>query len=497
VLWFRLPKTLISIDQHAALMVIAALSALVLLICGLRLRLRVKDLALLLQQSEERYRHLAQHDSLTGLISRALLQERLNDELEVARRRQRPLALLMIDVDRFKQINDSLGHAAGDEILRVTAERIRSAVRETDTVARVSGDEFVVLLPGVRGLREAGGIAAQVVSSAACPVKFRGYEIPVSVSIGVSSYPAGCDDATSLLQNADVAMYQAKSSGRNRYRFFSAEMGRPEGSNLEFHVSLNEALAKEEFEIHYQPLVDLRSGQIAGVEALLRWRSGPWGLVMPGEFISLAEESGLIIPLGAWVLQESCRQVAQLEAELGRKLSLAVNISPRQMEDGDPVRAVADALSRAHRNPHDLELEITESLLINNSGHTQEIFQRLRDIGVRLAIDDFGTGFANLTYLTQFKMDRLKIDRSFVQHCLIDRNSATIVRMIIAMAHRLEVAVVAEGVETAEQYHFLREAECDFAQGYYLSKPVPIEELMQTFPAGIEQKLTAYADALS
>ncbi len=263
-------------------------------------------------------------------------------------------------------------------------------------------------------------------------------------------------------------------------------MARPGVDQLEFAVALNHALANHEFEIYYQPLIDMRSGQVVGVEALLRWRSERWGMVTPGDFIPLAEENGLICAIGEWVLSESCRQVSRLEAKLGRRLSLAVNISPRQMEHGDLVRAVSDALNASHRDACDLELEITESILMGNSGKIQEAFQQLRRLGVRLAIDDFGTGFANLSYITQFQIDRLKIDRSFIQHCLIERNSATVTRVIIAMAHGLDVSVVAEGVESAEQYKFLQEADCDLAQGYYLSEPivaVELEGLLLTSPA--------------
>jgi diguanylate cyclase (GGDEF)-like protein len=447
------------------------------------LRRRVKQQTLLIRRSEERFRHLAEHDSLTGLVSRSLLHERLNQELESARRKQTPLALLIMDLDRFKQVNDSLGHAAGDEILRVTAQRIRGAVRASDTVARMSGDEFIVLLPGVRGRREAGKIAAQVVTSVAAPVNFRGREVPISVSVGISTYPDGGEDATALLQNGDVAMYQAKAIGRNCYRFFTPDMSRAPGDQLDFAVALNRALVNEEFEVYFQPLIDLRTGEVDGLEALLRWRTERWGMVAPGDFIPLAEENGLIGAIGEWVLRESCRQVGQMESRLGRRLLLSVNISPRQMEHGDLVRTVREVLHDSHRAARDLELEITERILVGNSGKTKETFHQLRELGVRLAIDDFGTGFANLSYITQFEIDRLKIDRSFIQQCLIERNSATVTRVIIAMAHKLEVSVVAEGVETAEQYRFLQEAGCDLAQGYYLSEPImasDLEEMLLT-----------------
>jgi diguanylate cyclase (GGDEF)-like protein len=441
------------------------------------LRRRVKQQTTLIRRSEERFRQLAEHDSLTGLASRALLHERLGSALEAARRKQTPLAILMMDVDRFKQVNDSLGHAAGDELLRVTAKRIRAAVRDTDTVARMGGDEFVVLLPGVRGSREAGKIAAQVVASVAAPIQFRGQEVPVSVSLGVASYPDGGEDVTSLLHNVDAAMYEAKSLGRNCYRFFTPDMAQAGADKLEFSVALNHALANHEFEIRFQPLVDIATGEVDGLEALLRWRNAKFGAVMPSDFIPLAEEIGLIGSIGAWVLRESCRQVAELEKRLGRSLLLAVNISPRQMQQGNLPTVVREALAEFGRDPAMLELEITENVLISNSAKTQDTFNQLRELGVRLAIDDFGTGFSSLAYITQFRIDRLKIDRSFTQNCLIDRNTETVTRVIIAMAHGLDIAVIAEGVETPEQYRFLDESGCDAAQGYYVSQPLPATEL--------------------
>jgi diguanylate cyclase (GGDEF)-like protein len=469
---------------------VVLLLTLAVLIWSVMLRRRVKQQTLLIRRSEERFRHLAEYDALTGLTSRTLLHDRLTSELELARRKQTPLALLMMDVDNFKHVNDSLGHAAGDEILCVTAKRIRAAVRETDTVARMGGDEFVVLLPGVRGKREAGKVAAQVVASVAAPVRFRGQEVPVSVSVGISSYPDGGDDVTSLLQNVDTAMYEAKSLGRNCYRFFNPDLARARADRMEIAVELKHALGKNEFEVYYQPLADMRTGGVFGLEALLRWRNEKLGTVMPSDFIPLAEETGLIAVIGEWVLRESCRQVGELEARLGRNLCLAVNISARQVQQGNLARTVREALADFHRDPGNLELEITESVLINNSSKTQEAFNQIRALGVRVAIDDFGTGFSSLSYITQFRIDRLKIDRSFIQNCLSDRNSEAVTKVIIAMAHGLDISVVAEGVETAEQYRFLEEAECDMAQGYFLSVPVApaeLEELLSKFQIRIPQ----------
>jgi diguanylate cyclase (GGDEF)-like protein len=462
-----------ALDALGAAAVVAAAA----LVWAALLQRRLRQQTLQIRHSEERFRSLAERDALTGLVPRSLLHERLHDELESARRRQRPLALFVLDVDRLKQVNDSLGHAAGDEILRVAAQRVLAAVRDTDTVARISGDEFIVLLPGVQGRREAERIAAKIVDTVGAPVFFRGHEVPTSVSLGISTYPDGGDDATSLVHNGDAAMHEAKALGGNCYRFCSPAASRSGPDQLEIAVGLHRALAHGEFVIHYQPLVDLRTGEIDGVEALLRWRHERWGLVAPGDFIPLAEESGLIVAIGEWVLRESCRQIGRIEAKLERKLLLSVNVSPRQMQHGDLTRTVREVLRDCDREAANLELEITERILVGNSDKTVATFQRLRGMGARLAIDDFGTGFANLSYIAQFDVDRLKIDRSFIQHCLTERNSATVTRVIIAMAQNLEVSVVAEGIETADQSRFLQEAGCGLAQGNYFSVPVPAEEL--------------------
>lgn len=465
-------------SQHT-LMVLSLVATLTLavLLWVVVLRRRVEQQTLLLRRSEENFRHLAQHDALTGLAARTLLQERLELSLEGARRKQTPFALLTMDVDNFKLVNDTLGHAAGDEILCIAVKRIQASVRETDTVARMGGDEFTVLLPGVHGMEAAGKIAAQVVASVSGPIVLRGREVAVSVSVGVTAYPEGGEDATSLLHTADIAMYRAKTQGRNRYQLFSPDMAKAGANKLELKMALSHALDNREFELLYQPIVDVKTGQVSGLEALLRWRNEELGLKMPGDFLPLAEETGLIVPIGEWVLREACRQVTLLEKQFNRSFLLAVNFSPRQLQQEDLPQTIRMALAASNRDPSCLELEITENALIGNSSTTREILSQIRALGVGIAIDGFGTGFSSLSYITRFRVDRIKIDQLFVQNCVTDKNSEAVTRVIIAMAHGLNIPVVAEGVETAAQYGFVEIAECDTAQGNYFSRPIAAAHL--------------------
>jgi diguanylate cyclase (GGDEF)-like protein len=452
------------------------------------LRMQVEQQTQVIRRSEEKFRHLAQYDFLTGLASRSLMYERLDMAIEEAKRKQTALALFTIDVDNFKQINDTLGHAAGDEILSVAGKRILASVRETDTAARMGGDEFTVLLPGVRDLHEANRIARQLAANVSAKVYFRGQPVPLSVSVGVATFPDGGEDATTLLHNADLALYGAKTGGRNRIQLFTMDLALAVANKLKLKTALAHALEKREFQILYQPIVDLKTGEVSGLEALLRWRSEALGLVMPDDFIPLAEDSGLIVPIGDWVLREACRQVGELEKLLNRSFLLAVNLSPRQLQNGDLPSSVHNALAACERNPLSLELEITESTLIDESPRPREMLNQIHALGVRLSIDDFGTGFSSLAYVTRFPLDRLKIDRSFIQNCLSDRNSETVTRVIIAMAHGLNISVVAEGVETAEQLSFVEKAECDAAQGYYFARPVAAADLEETL-ACIERRM--------
>ena len=444
------------------------------------LRHRVEQQTQVIRRSEEKFRHLAQYDSLTGLAVRSVMHERLGLALEEARRKQTPLALLVLDVDNFKQINDTLGHAAGDEILAATGKRILASVRETDTAARMGGDEFIVLLTGVRSIHEATKIAAQLVANVTAPINFGGQVVPFSVSVGVATFPEGGEGATTLLHNADLALYGAKTAGRNCIQSFTTDLALAGANKLKLKTALAHALENREFQLLFQPIVNLKTGKVSGLEALLRWRSEALGLVLPDDFIPLAEETGLIVPIGDWVLQEACRQVSELEKQLNRSFFLAVNLSALQLNNDDLPRTIQEALAACGRDPESLELEITESTLIDKSPRPREVLNRIRALGVGIAIDDFGTGFSSLAYITRFRLDHLKIDRSFIQDCMSDRNSMTVTRGIIAMAHQLNISVVAEGVETAEQLHFVVEAQCDAAQGYYLARPVAIADLEDT-----------------
>lgn len=431
-----------------------------------------------IQDSEEKFRHLAQHDSLTGLPTRSVLRDRLAIAIERAKRSKTGVGLLMLDLDRFKQINDSLGHHAGDQALKISARRICQSVRASDTVARISGDEFIVLITDLNDSKEVEMVAAKIVAALSAPFRVGNREVPLSTSVGVCMAFDETMDADTLMKMADTAMYHAKAKGRNCFQFYSADMDGATKVYQRLRSGLEKALAANEFEVHYQPLVDFQTRELTGFEALLRWRSQELGLVMPTDFIPVAEESGLIVPIGEWVLRQACYEIGLLEAQLGRRFLLAVNISPRQMQQFGLPEMVARGLDKSGRDPEFIELEITESMLMNDSSSTQNSLIEMRGMGIRLAIDDFGVGFSSLSYITRFSIDRIKIDRSFVMKCMKEETSLAVIRAMVAMAHGLSMTVVAEGVETAEEFHFLANEGCDTAQGYYLSRPVPVTELV-------------------
>jgi len=431
------------------------------------------------KRAEEYIYHIAHHDPLTGLPTRTLLRDRLEVCIERTRRTQDTLAVMMVDLDNFKRVNDSLGHHAGDTVLCEISKRLQACVRKSDTVGRMGGDEFVVLLPDLRSDKDAEEICQKLLTAVAQPIRVGKHEIIVTASIGIGLFP-GCDDVDSLFKNADFAMYRVKNSGRNGSQVYTHGIGMQGLQQLQMESALRTALEDEEFEILYQPQISFANGRMLGMESLLRWNSAEFGLVGPNTFIPLAEETGLIVSIGEWVLMQSCKEVAALQHRLGVECSVAVNISPRQFQQKDFPATVERALQTSGLKPEQLELEITENLLMVDSEESLEIMQRVRKLGVRFAIDDFGTGFSNMGYITRFNVDRIKIDRSFVSRCDTDENSRAVTAAIIALAHSLQIEVIAEGVESEQHVHMLRQMACDQAQGYFYSRPLKLVD-MQNF----------------
>jgi len=418
----------------------------------------------------------ATHDALTGLPNRGLLEDRLRQAIGYAHRNGSLVAVAFIDLDRFKVINDSLGHGSGDEVLMRVSRRIRGALREIDTVARQGGDEFVVVLAEQPTVESVVAVVERIIEEVAQPVTIDGRELYVTCSVGIALYPTDGGDVTTLLRNADAAMFSAKERGRNSFQFYAPNMNALALERLAMEGSLRRATEREEFEVHYQPRVDIRSKQIVGMEALVRWRDAELGFVPPAKFIPVAEEANLINQIGEQVLRAACRQAREW-VDLGfNGLSVSVNLSARQFRQGHLVSTIESALAESGLEAERLELELTESTIM---GHGQEFVGMLADLkklGVRVAIDDFGTGYSNLSYLSRFPIDSLKIDRSFVSEVATDQQHALLAKAVISLGHSLRLKVVAEGVETAEQLDFLRHHGCDEVQGYFFSKPVPPDE---------------------
>ena len=425
-----------------------------------------------LQQSEERFRHLAYHDTLTGLPNRALLQDHGARALGRARRSNSHVAILFIDLDRFKTINDSLGHSVGDALLKEVSQRIRQTVRDFDTVARMGGDEFVVLLTDLRDPASAGSVAQHILDSLSKVTVIEGHPLHVTPSIGISLFPDDGIDFAELLKYADAAMYRAKENGRNGYQFFTNEIDTLAHGRLTVQTGLRRALENNEFELHYQPQIAIDGGTIVGAEALLRWRHPQRGLVMPDEFIPVAEDTGLIVPIGEWVLRTACAQYAQWRRDGLPAIRLAINLSARQLRQKNLPDIVQEILAENAIHPADLELEITETSLVQNTDGASVALHALKSLGVKLSLDDFGTGYSSLSYLRRFPIDVLKIDRSFIRDISSDPSDAVLVRTIIDLAHSLGMTAVAEGVESSAQLYFLRSHKCNFAQGYFIGKPM-------------------------
>jgi diguanylate cyclase (GGDEF)-like protein/PAS domain S-box-containing protein len=417
---------------------------------------------------EEHTRHLAEHDFLTDLPNRVLFLDRLHQALGVARRKHAQVAVMFLDLDRFKGINDSFGHHVGDAVLREVAARLTGCVRGVDTVSRQGGDEFVVILADIGGVDQAAHVAASVMQAVARPVAVDGVTVSLSVSIGISMYPADGDELDTLLKHADVAMYHAKQSGRNAFRFFDAAMNAHVIERVEMENNLRQALANHEFELAYQPEVSIASGLTIGVEALLRWRHPQRGLLLPADFLDVAEECGLMVPIGDWVLRQACRQ-ARLWRDQGFPVVVAVNLSTDQFMHNNLVHSVDAALQDSGLGPAFLDLEITEGIIMHGDPAIIDTVNALHQRGVQLTIDDFGTGYSSLSYLRRFPLSKLKIDRSFVDDITRKPSDAAIIPAIIAVARSLKLRVIAEGVETVEQLRFLQQHGCDEYQGYYAS----------------------------
>lgn len=449
-----------------------------LILLGLVYYLVYRDIAER-RQAEDRLRVVATHDPLTALPNRTLLHEHLSHALAKAQRYNRQLAVLFIDLDRFKNVNDTLGHEAGDLLLQIAAQRLSDCVRETDTMARQGGDEFVVLMDELFDLGPVAGVCQRILDAMAKPFIVHGQEVLLTASIGISVYP---EDGRTLLKNADIAMYRAKEKGKNNYQFYSTQFDTYSVERLSLESSLSRAIERNEFTLHYQPKVDIVSGLITGMEALLRWQHPELGWISPARFIPLAEENGLILQIGAWVLKTACAQNQAWQRQGLRRLRVAVNLSARQFGVESLPRDIDAVLRESRLEAKDLEVEITESMVMSNPEQAVNMLRQLKDMGIHVAIDDFGTGYSSLAYLKRFPVDSVKVDRSFVEDLPGDLESAAIAQAIIVMAHSLRMRVVAEGVETEAQLRFLRGEGCDEMQGHHFSEAraaFEIPELMR------------------
>jgi diguanylate cyclase (GGDEF)-like protein/PAS domain S-box-containing protein len=435
------------------------------------------------KRGQERIQYLATHDGLTGLPNRVMFNELLSLAIESARRYERKFAVLFIDLDRFKLINDTLGHQAGDVMLKEMSARLKDCLRASDVVARLGGDEFVVLVQEAHGADQVATVARKILSAAMAPMEILGQECRVTASIGIAMYPVDAEDEQSLMRNADIAMYLAKEEGKNNFQFYAKEIKAQSLERMALETHLRRALERNEFALNYQAKLDLKTGDITGVEALLRWNNPELGSVSPMQFIPVAEESGLIVPIGRWVLKTACEQNVAWQREGLRPICMAVNLSPRQFADPDLLKDIGATLAETGMAPEHLELEITESMVMHNTERAVTLLAAIKEMGARLAIDDFGTGYSSLAQLKRFPIDTLKVDRSFIREIPKDSEDRAITEAIIAMGKSLSLTIVAEGVETEEQQAFLRAHACDEMQGYYFSKPIEANkfaELLRT-----------------
>mgnify|MGYP005806055789 CR=1 FL=1 len=445
------------------------------------------ELATLVERKDDQIERVTYYDTLTGLPNRQLFLDRLTQELAHAQRDNRLVAAMSVNLDRFKQVNDSFGHPVGDQLLQAAAERLKSHVRAGDTAARTGGDDFCFVLTGVKAAHHAGEIAQKILDSfARNPILVSGREVFVTASIGISIYPFDGVNAATLARNADAALHHAKREGRNNFQYYAAQMNATAWQRLTLETELRRALEHEEFRLHYQPKIDLADGKITGMEALLRWQSAERGLVPPAEFIPLLEETGLILPVGEWVLRTACKQVHAWQAAGLQGIGIAVNLSMLQFRQADFAGMVLGILKENHLKPElgTIELELTESLLMNNADRTIATLDALHEKGVKFSIDDFGTGYSSMSYLKRLPISSLKIDQSFVRDLANGGDDAKIVAAIVALGRSLDLKVIAEGVETTEQLDCLRKMKCDEVQGYLFSRPVPAEKMTQLLQNG-------------
>ena len=427
-----------------------------------------------LRESEARLNYLAYHDALTDLPNRLLFQDRLQHSMSKARRFAQQVAILFLDLDRFKKINDSLGHEVGDGLLQVVANRLRKCMRHSDTVARLGGDEFVVIMEQFRHMKEVLLVARKILQTLSLPTTIKNHELSVTASIGISLYPDDSEDVEGLMRCADMAMYRAKENDRENYQFYTPEMSQGAVEMLILEGDLRKAMAQNELVVHYQPQFDLVNRRLIGIEALLRWQHPRRGLLTPADFVPLAEETGLIVPIGEWVLRTACAQNKAWQQAGYSPFKVAVNLSSLQFGQKNLVHTVNKVLSESGLDPKYLELELTETVVMNDAEAAIAALEALGEMNVTLAIDDFGTGYSSLSYLKRFPIHRLKIDRSFVRECTFNVNDAAIISSIIALAHGMNFEVIAEGVETTEQLHFLRQQGSDGGQGYLYCPPLPV-----------------------
>jgi diguanylate cyclase (GGDEF)-like protein/PAS domain S-box-containing protein len=433
--------------------------------------------------------HSAQHDLVTNLPNRLLLNDRITQSIALARRQKRPVAVIFLDLDHFKFVNDSLGHATGDKLLQSVSKRLLAAVRGSDTVSRQGGDEFVILLSEIAHSEDAATSAAKILLALNAPHSIGGQNLHIDGSIGISLYPEDGQDAETLIKNADTAMYHAKENGRNNFQFFTPDMNLKAVRRQSLEGSLRHALELEEFLLHYQPKVNLQTGEITGVEALIRWQHADQGLVLPSQFVAIAEDCGLILPIGRWVLREACRQArAWQEAGLPFK-RISINVSAVEFRDKGFIESVRTILSETGLEARYLDLELTEGVLMKDAESTAAVLRELKMLGVHLAVDDFGTGYSSLSYLQQFPIDVLKIDKSFVHQISGDLNDSAIVSAIIEMGKSLKHRVIAEGIETEEQLAFLKARHCAEGQGYLFSRPVAAVQLADLLRTGIPENV--------